>query len=625
MATTVNPLDVYTKRITKFKNAYTLQDKKFKRLAIFRLTIFIATFILVVYFANERWLDWSIIAFGLALITFFVIQKKHNKTQFLRSYFNQLIQINKKETLRLNLDLSPLDNGEEFADANHPYTADLNIFGPYSLFQLLNRTTTEFCKATLITWLGHPASRAVIHARQQAVKELAEKLSWRQELQALGAVFLNVENSIKDLVRWMRQPVDFGPKKRGQLTLIRLLVTLLSSAALAYFFFNIKTFLVSLVSPSSHDWVGYILPMLVIGAVNFFILRRFKMMAEDIILKSKNSPSYLLGLKKLFSHLEKEAFQASLLADLQAVYVNGPKPASEMTHRLHNVLDLFHLRGTAKGTMAGSAVYAMLNQLFLLDVYCLVALDKWKEGHGKILPTWVESLGELEALSSIAGLCFSNPEFVFPTITDQPQHLNFSQVGHPLIPAEKRVCNDFILTGKGDIGLITGSNMAGKSTFLRTLGINCVLAFMGAPVCSGKATVSEFHIFTSMRTQDDLAEGVSSFYAELRRIKQLLDYVEEKKQVFFLLDEVLKGTNSTDKHKGTMSLVRQLAATAAFGLVTTHDLTVGKLLENNTHIKNYSFQSSIEGEEIAFDYRIKDDICREFNASQLMKTIGINI
>ena len=624
MAANQYPKDIFIQRIGQYKKSHAGRNEEFQRLAIFRLIIFIGTFIFVVYFANAKSLEGAAIAFGLGLTGFVLVQKAHNKTQFLRDYFFQLIGVNEKETLRLDLELSSLDDGQEFINANHIYTGDLGIFGHYSLYQLLNRTTTEFGKDTLAAWLQAPANKAVIGQRQESVRELSDELEWRQGLEALGAVSLNIENSIKDLVAWMQGPIFFRSKKRRRLTFMRMFITLMSFVALGYFFLNIKAFFISLVSPDNSEWLTYILPTLLVTTINFFILRKFSAMAEDIITKSQNSPSYLLGLKKLFYHLEKGKFQAELLSQLQKPFTSSTKPASELIYKLHNVLDLFHLRGTSKG-ISGIAIYQLLNSFFLLDIYCLVALDKWKEGYGKRLPVWVKSLGDLEALSSLAGFHFSNPAFVFPNITDKRQYLSFREAGHPLIPAQERVANDFVLTGPGDIGLITGSNMAGKSTFLRTLGINTVLALLGAPVCASKADLSELHVFTSMKTQDNLAAGVSSFYAELRRIKQLLDYVDGKKQVLFLLDEVLKGTNSTDKHRGTLSLLRQLSGLPASGLVTTHDLAIGKLLGDHEHISNYSFHSSIEDGKIAFDYKIKDGICQEFNASQLMKAMGINL
>ena len=421
----------------------------------------------------------------------------------------------------------------------------------------------------------------------------------------------------------MQGVLHFGATKRQRLTLLRWGMTLLSTAALVYLFINIRAVLLALLGATSESWAGYVLPLLAMTVLNHFLLKRHRDRAVEAIHQSEDCPPYLAGLERLFSHIEGTTFHTAQLSALPAPFIQRSSPASKQVRRLYNVLELFHQRGTSTG--ARGFAYGLFNQLFLLDIYCLVALDRWKEDCGKALPVWTEALGTLEALSSIGGFCFTNPTFTFPTIVEGPPHTHFKAAGHPLIAADKRVANDFMLSGEGDIALVTGSNMAGKSTFLRTLGVNCVLALMGAPVCAEDATVSPLHVFTSMRTQDNLAAGISSFYAELRRIRYLLDYIDGHPRVFFLLDEVLKGTNSHDKHTGTLSLLRQLAESEAFGLVTTHDLSIATVLDSDPRVHNYSFHSRIEDGKIIFDYRLKAGPCQEFNASELMKMMGIHL
>lgn len=623
MAPKDTPQDIYTQHLEQYKKAYAHHDKKSHHLALLRLAVFIATFIAIAYFADNRAVYATFTASVLGVAAFFAVQRAHNKIQSLRNYYQALIVINENELLRHNLDLSTLDGGAAFADASHPYTADLGIFGQYSLFQLLNRAATSSGRARLAAWMCAPALVATVRERQESVRELAEKFTWRQDLEAVGTALPRGERSITGLVDWMQGALHFGATKRRRLTSVRWGMTLLSTAALAYFFINIRTVLLALLGASNESWAGYVLPLLTITVLNHFLLKRYKDMAAEAIRQSEDSPPYLAGLERLFSHIEDATFRTTLLSALQGHFTQSPLPASRLVRRLYNVLELFHQRGTS--TSARGLVYGLFNQLFLLDVHCLVALDRWKEDCGKALPKWTEALGTIEALSSIGGYCFSHPTFTFPTLTEGTPYVRFQAAGHPLIAADKRVANDFSLAGEGGIALITGSNMAGKSTFLRTLGVNCVLALMGAPICAKGGTVSPLHVFTSMRTQDSLAAGISSFYAELRRIRYLLDYIDGHPQVFFLLDEVLKGTNSHDKHTGTLSLLRQLAATSAFGLVTTHDLSIATVLDSDPHIHNYSFHSRIENGKIVFDYRLQAGPCQEFNASALMKAMGINI
>lgn len=239
--------------------------------------------------------------------------------------------------------------------------------------------------------------------------------------------------------------------------------------------------------------------------------------------------------------------------------------------------------------------------------------------------TWVSAVSEFEVLSSLAGFSYANPSYTFPEIKSEPYTIHFEQVGHPLISLESRVCNHFHLAGKGEIAVITGSNMAGKSTFLRTIGVNMVLALMGAPCCASSGQVSHMQLFTSMRTQDNLEEGASSFYAELRKIEQLLKMIESGQAIFFMLDEMFKGTNSKDRYKGGVSLIKQLSELNAFGIISTHDLELAKLAANHMMVANYSFNSEIKAGEMTFNYTLTQGICSDFNASALMKRSGIKI
>jgi len=231
----------------------------------------------------------------------------------------------------------------------------------------------------------------------------------------------------------------------------------------------------------------------------------------------------------------------------------------------------------------------------------------------------------MEPLNSISAFAFANEKYIFPKVNEGAPIFSAEKLGHPLIPSKQRINNNFQLKGKGAIGVITGSNMSGKSTFLRTIGVNAVLAFAGAPVCADQLELSIFQVFTSMRTKDNLEENISSFYAELLRLKMLLQTINENRPVLFLLDEILKGTNSADRHIGAESLIIQLSQLNAFGLISTHDLKLGKLKLKTDKLRNYNFSSSIDGQEIIFDFKLRDGICRSTNASQLMAKIGIQI
>ena len=235
------------------------------------------------------------------------------------------------------------------------------------------------------------------------------------------------------------------------------------------------------------------------------------------------------------------------------------------------------------------------------------------------------AVSEFEVLNSLSGFAYSNPEYTFPKITEAPYTINFEMLGHPLIKSDTRVSNSFQLQGHGKIAMITGSNMAGKSTFLRTVGVNLILALMGAPCCARSGQVSHLKMFTSMRTQDSLEAGVSSFYAELKRVEQLLGLIKSGEPIFFMLDEMFKGTNSQDRYKGGVSLIKQLSELNAFGLISTHDLELAELAGKHMIVSNHSFNSKIQNDKMTFSYELMDGICTDFNASELMKKSGIKI
>lgn len=315
-----------------------------------------------------------------------------------------------------------------------------------------------------------------------------------------------------------------------------------------------------------------------------------------------------------------------MLERLQSTFRQTSYSAAGEFSKLKKILDVFKLRGTRKDKSLGrNLFYLVFNLFFLLDIYWIILAERWRVRNKNYVRSWASSVSEFEVLSSIAGFSYSNPGYAFPEIKEEDYIIRFEMLGHPLINPASRVNNDFSLVGRGKIVMITGSNMAGKSTFLRAVGVNLVLALMGAPCCARSAQVSNMKLFTSMRTQDNLEEGVSSFYAELKRVEQLLRLLESGEAVFFLLDEMFKGTNSQDRYKGGISLIKQLSELNAFGIISTHDLELARRVGNHMISANYSFNSEIHGDEMTFNYQLTEGICRDFNASELMKRSGIKV
>lgn len=455
-------------------------------------------------------------------------------------------------------------------------------------------------------------SKDVILQRQLAIKELAAKPEWRQNFQATGMHFRHKKSDYAKLLAWAQKPVYLLPRQSKYMMIV-IPLSILATVALVYFIIQFL-FLGN---------VEGIFPLAIISLINGLVLRKVKPAAEEIIDNLHQNIKVLGGYRSLILDIQSEKFQSAILQHIQSILRHRESSAATEINRLKKIVAVFELRGRRREF--NHAFYAVFNNLWFFDVYLIFLTEKWKQKNGSYLNAWTSAVSEFEVLSSLAGFYYSNPSFTFPEIKDEPYVIQFEMIGHPLIGAEKRVCNHFSLDGKGEIAMITGSNMAGKSTFLRTVGVNLVLALMGAPCCAKSGKVSNMKIFTSMRTQDNLEEGVSSFYAELKRIEQLLSLIKSGEAIFFLLDEMFKGTNSQDRYKGGVSLIKQLHELNAFGIISTHDLELAKLAGNHMIVANFSFNSEIKAGEMLFNYALTSGICMDFNASELMKRSGIKI
>jgi DNA mismatch repair ATPase MutS len=327
-------------------------------------------------------------------------------------------------------------------------------------------------------------------------------------------------------------------------------------------------------------------------------------------------------LETLFQSIrwvEKLETKTGLVRSLKENLVNGAQKASASILQLKKILERLDYR-------YNPLVHIPLNIFLLWDLQQVFALEKWKQGKEKTVVRWFHVLAEMESLVTLATICFNHPQWQFPQLSSEHGILIAKEMGHPLIPVEKRINNSFAVEGSQQLSLITGSNMAGKSTFLRSAGINVVLAMMGSPVCATELIVSNMKVMSSMRVSDNLEENTSTFYAELKKLKQIIDAVKDHEKVLLLLDEILRGTNSADRHAGSKAFIKQLVKEKAFALVATHDLELTKLAEEfPAHIHNYHFDVQVKGDELYFDYILKEGICNSMNASLLMKKIGIEL
>lgn len=594
----MNKISFFKARHDQFKEQHVSLYQKTTTISILRIIVFIAYIIIFVYAANQSNLTAVLGATAVFIILFGILVNYHNKTRFESNHQKYQSQINLDEISRLKIELDKFDPGWEFLTPEHPYTADLDIFGKNSIFQLINRSTTFYGRKTISDWLSKKSNKPEILERQNAVNELSENIDWIQDYQASGMHY-EQRTDISIFMKWL---------KSGSLISNHLLYKiyrfgaplLLITCIAGIFLFNISV-----------NW------LILIFVLNTLVLIRVQGKIKDIHNNTSLAIKSLQGLEIIIRKIEVSSFQSEKLNIIQNAFSEGQTKASDRINKLKLILQNLDNRG--------NMIYQIINAFLMLDLHFSIAAEKWKSNHPENIPLWFDTLGHMEALVCLAGFKFANPEYIFPTIKEGSHHFKTEQLAHPLIPYNGRVANNFSLSGKGDIGLITGSNMAGKSTFLRTAGVNYVLGLAGGPVCARSCEISEAQVFTSMRTQDNLEENISSFYAELKRIEQLLTLSDMEFPIFFLLDEILKGTNSHDRHLGAVSLVHQLADKNTSGLISTHDIDLAKETSQGRKVANFSFNSRIVNNEIFFDYLLKPGICKSFNASKLMEKMGIKL
>lgn len=609
-------MDLYKNRVRQYKTESLRLAGLLKNISTLRLIVFLFSLIIILVLANERSVYALLIAVPVCVITFCIILQRYQKLSLQKKHLDYLTEINENEILRQENHLSDFPAGQTFLNRDHPYLADFDIFGQHSLFQLLNRTTTESGQELLAKWLSEPAPNDVISERQKAIRDLTPRLDWRLDFQASGMPFINSKSNYHKLLTWAAKPSKLL-RNQYKLIITGILLTILSLSSAVWYVHN------TFYNPA-FNWY-HIIPFAICIIVNRIFLGKIKPVAEEIIEDTQINIRTLGGYQALITKIEAEEFNTEMLSQLQSAFTKRNDPASHEVSRLKKILEMFQTKGSKGSSIGRNDFYAIFNTFLFFDVYLILLTEKWKFRNGPFLDAWASAVSAFEVLNSLAGFSYANPDFTFPEISTQPCIINFEKLGHPLIIRQKRVCNDFSMNGMGEIALITGSNMAGKSTFLRSVGVNLVLALMGAPCCAASAKVSPMKIFTSMRTQDNLEEGISSFYAELKRIEQLLKIIGNGEAVFFLLDEMFKGTNSQDRFIGGVSLIRQLSDLNASGIISTHDIELARMTTDQSKVTNFSFNSEIAQEKIIFNYTLTEGICTDFNASALMKKSGIKI
>lgn len=597
--------ETYQERQSRFAAQATQLQAKYDRFSLVRLGVFIVAILLAIFFWSILW--WAGALFiGLFIAAFYRFVIWHQGIQDAALHYSQLAGLNSKELEALEHRYQQFPNGQAFLDMDHPYALDLDLFGEYSFFQYTCRANTLIGQSCLADYLLHPVTDPeVISGRQQAISELREALDWRQHLQAHGAEAKDDPQHLALLNQWLEDPPFVSNSRLLKAALYLAPIWFLSGLLLWYSFLPWQAMLLFLLPP------GLILRN-TLERVNF-THRRTTHAADTLAIYGK-----------LIRQIEEQRFSSPLLQQLHAQLKKGDRPASHHIDRLAYIISQLNVRYNF------FAIF--LNIIGLWDLHWVYRLERWKDGLRHELPRWFAVMSEFEALSSLGNLWYNNPDWCMPEWNEATE-LAVDNIAHPLLRRDIRVGNNLSMPTRGHIKLITGSNMAGKSTFLRTIGLNLVLAQAGAPVCARSMRFPTLQVYTSMRTQDALHESTSSFYAELKRLKVIIEAVDLANDadsgqlpVFFLLDEILKGTNSVDRHTGSAALIRQLIRQRGGGLIATHDLELGRLeAEAGGAIENLRIEVAIKDGQLDFDYKLKKGVSESFNATLLMKRMGIKI
>ncbi|MEO6000801.1 MAG: hypothetical protein ABIN89_28395 [Chitinophagaceae bacterium] len=593
------PLSVYQERITDLTiNRNQLKKKR----SIISWLRFVAIIVIIASFYYLK--PYGLLyAFGTAI--FFtaiflrlIILSSRNNDKI--SNLDLLLTINQQELDIASGKYYDFPGGTEHLPALHDYAQDLDIFGRASLYQYINRTTSEQGHKTLALWLLRPSSSTEILERQESAKELNAQYQWRQQLHAYGLANKVTTSTQTRIDNWLKEDSRFAA---AHWKWIRYIFPAIILSALVCMLIGLL--------PSELFWGAFFIFLVIALSISRRVVPVYLQL--DKIVKQAET------LSNSLAWIEQQPFQTPLLKKLQAKYKIGSTYSSKEVVALKEILARFDLR-------LNPILFIFLNTLLFWDLQQVLQLEKWKERNSKNVQSWFSTLGMLEALSSIATIFFNHPDWTFPVIDEKDGSFIADELGHPLIPASKRVCSSFATRGSAKLALITGSNMAGKSTFLRSVGVNIVLAMMGAPVCAKNFTVSNMRVISSMRIADNLEENTSTFYAELKKLKYIIEAVNNQEKVFLLLDEILRGTNSLDRQQGSKALIRQLIRHKAVGMLATHDLDLANLVEEYpTNIHNYHFDVQVDNEELYFDYKLKEGVCQSLNASILMKKIGIEL
>ncbi len=587
----------YREGLSAARAVFDAESVRFGRLGVARLIVFLAgvAAAIVTVLSPNRSAGWAVVIAAVVFLGLMVwhevVARRRDRASRSMAYYDRgLARLEHRWT-------EGGDPGDRFRDEDHLYAADLELFGPGSLFHFISTARTETGAATLAGWLREPADQATIAARQDAVRELQPRLALRHDLAVVGAEVKGALDS-RALRAWLEGngvglPAWLGP----------------AAAALA----------VANVGTTAAALAGWIPGYLVLPgyAVSLAVTSIFRSRIGQAIRDVDRPARDLKLLAALVIRVTRESFQSPQLARLSDALAGTTAAALEI-RRLERLVDFADARR--------NQLFAPVAALLLLGTQVSAGVERWRARMGRTAAGWLDAIGELEALSSFATQAFERPADAFPEVGPPGAPLVAEGLAHPLLPADRAIANDMSLGSPCRLLMVSGSNMSGKSTLLKALGTNLVLAFAGAPVRAHRLAVGQWSLGASLVLRESLLEGRSRFYAEVLRLRDIVAVADRGRPVFFLLDELLSGTNSHDRAIGARGILEGLVAKGAIGIVTTHDLALTEIATSlGERGDNRHLEDTLVNGELRFDYRLQAGVVRRSNALELMKAVGLEV
>ncbi len=585
------PQQFYKDQIDKHTLALKKVKKKLLISSITRLLVFVA--VAASIYVGYPGTQIIVVSLAIGIMAFIFLVNRHSRLTYARNKLQQLIQINQLELDVFEGNKDQLTPGSEFINPAHPYSHDIDLFGNASFFQYTNRTHTAAGKSKLAAIFTANAITD-IEKKQKAIQELSNLGEWRQDFGAIASL-VDTTVPIGVIQKWIQNYTPFVPKIMQVLPLIISSISIIASILL---FLEVITFNMFFL------WfcVGLVITGTQLKKINALYVNASK--AKDTF------EQYY----QLIEKIETLDFTSDVLKEKQQVIYSKKGRASFLLKQFASILNALDQRN--------NMIFGVLaNGLLLWDIQQSYRIEQWIQRHHHKIDQWFEVIAFFDAYNSLGNFAFNHPQYIYPQITQDTTIINAKDLGHPMLNPTKRVDND-IRIDKEQFLITTGANMAGKSTFLRTIALQIVMANMGLPVCASSCHYRPIKLISSMRTSDSLSDDASYFFSELTQLKKIVNALQQD-EYFIILDEILKGTNSKDKAAGSRQFVERLVATQATGIIATHDLSLCKIADTLPQVKNQYFDAQIVDDELYFDYKFKEGICQNMNASFLLKKMGI--